>query len=338
MNFENAARAISELVNEREGSLRDLHLLFTGGEPFLEFLLIKDLFRWAQKAFPRLSLHFKAVTNGTLVHGDIQDWLLDNRRHFSVELSLDGIPGIHNRQRSNSLENIDLHFFRDRLGIRTVSTVLVPDSLSSLADNITALEAEGFYVKCTPADGVDWATGDTPEKMAIQLRKLAEHYLANPDQQPFSMLTPSTWLLAENAEPEKCRPGKNSAALGTDGKLYACHRCSEYYNTGDWPVPFEDLGLKDIDFPDNACHSCVMKNICGLCPATVASIRHDRRQSEARCRLSKVMALAGAWLQLQMLATCPDHAFLQNRSSGQLRSMVSGARQIIDHINPATAF
>lgn len=85
---------------------------FMGGEPFLQFQLMKDILQflkdnsWSKKWF------CFTTTNGTLVHGEVQQWLLDNKDSMEALLSLDGTREMHNTNRSNSYDRIDIDFFR----------------------------------------------------------------------------------------------------------------------------------------------------------------------------------------------------------------------------------
>ena len=48
---------------------------FMGGEPFLAFRLIKQIVAYVDEEYRTRKVSYTVVTNGTLVHGEIQDWI-----------------------------------------------------------------------------------------------------------------------------------------------------------------------------------------------------------------------------------------------------------------------
>lgn len=82
---------------------------FFGGEPFLEFDLMKEIVKFTREAAASGRLlskyRFFATSNGTLIHGDIQKWLRDNPS-FHVGLSLDGTRQMQDINRCHSFDRI----------------------------------------------------------------------------------------------------------------------------------------------------------------------------------------------------------------------------------------
>ena len=93
--------------NPNDSFIINLH----GGEPFLVFQKIKELCEWVWEQNVSNEYLFFATTNGTKVHGEIKDWLYKNRQRFIAGLSLDGTREMHNINRSNSFDLIDIDFF-----------------------------------------------------------------------------------------------------------------------------------------------------------------------------------------------------------------------------------
>lgn len=89
----------------------DCEIQFFGGEPFAEFDLLRSIcnYLWS-KNWPKEYQCF-ATTNGTLVHGEIKEWLFQNRNRFTCSLSLDGNKSAHDINRCNSFDLIDYKFF-----------------------------------------------------------------------------------------------------------------------------------------------------------------------------------------------------------------------------------
>ncbi len=78
--------------------LREPTIAFYGGEPLLNFHLIEQVVRYAQRKYSDIyDLHFTTTTNGSLLSEEIIDFLLENE--FMILISLDGPKSEHDRCR-----------------------------------------------------------------------------------------------------------------------------------------------------------------------------------------------------------------------------------------------
>src|SRR5688572_4383421 len=69
----------------------EVHMLFIGGEPLLEFPLIRRAVEYIEAARPRhLTVRYDIITNGTLLREEQTAFLVDH--DFAVQLSFDGVP------------------------------------------------------------------------------------------------------------------------------------------------------------------------------------------------------------------------------------------------------
>ena len=98
MSFEVGKRALDFLV-ENSGSRRNLEVDFFGGEPLMNFQVVKDLVAYARSVEKEKGKNFRftLTTNGVLVDDDVIAWA--NRECSNVVLSLDGRKEIHDRFR-----------------------------------------------------------------------------------------------------------------------------------------------------------------------------------------------------------------------------------------------
>ncbi|MEM3712271.1 MAG: radical SAM protein [Thermoproteota archaeon] len=103
MSSEIALRAIDMYFEYLElGSIynpqREPVIGFYGGEPLLNFRLIKDVVNYVKQNYSkRYQISFTITTNGTLLTSEIIDFLLSN--NFSIFVSLDGPREEHDRNR-----------------------------------------------------------------------------------------------------------------------------------------------------------------------------------------------------------------------------------------------
>ena len=98
MSYEVGKRALDFLI-ENSGTRRNLEVDFFGGEPLMNFQVVKDLVAYARSIEQEKGKNFRftLTTNGVLVDDDVIQWA--NRECSNVVLSLDGRKEIHDRFR-----------------------------------------------------------------------------------------------------------------------------------------------------------------------------------------------------------------------------------------------
>ncbi|MBQ3230226.1 MAG: thioether cross-link-forming SCIFF peptide maturase [Clostridia bacterium] len=98
MSFETGKRALDFLV-ENSGTRRNLEVDFFGGEPLMNFDVVKQLVAYARSIEKEKNKNFRftLTTNGVLIDDDVIDFA--NREMSNVVLSLDGRKEIHDRFR-----------------------------------------------------------------------------------------------------------------------------------------------------------------------------------------------------------------------------------------------
>ena len=98
MSFEVGKRALDWLI-ENSGSRKNLEVDFFGGEPLMNFEVVKRLVAYARSIEKEKGKNFRftLTTNGLLIDDDVIDFA--NKEMSNVVLSLDGRKEIHDRFR-----------------------------------------------------------------------------------------------------------------------------------------------------------------------------------------------------------------------------------------------
>ena len=98
MSFEVGKKALDFLV-ENSGSRRNLEVDFFGGEPLLNFDVVKQLVAYGRELEKERDKHFRftLTTNGVLLNDDVIDFA--NREMDNIVLSIDGRKEVHDRMR-----------------------------------------------------------------------------------------------------------------------------------------------------------------------------------------------------------------------------------------------
>ncbi len=251
MSFEVGKRALDFLV-ENSGTRRNLEVDFFGGEPLLNFEVVKQLVAYARSIEKEKGKNFRftLTTNGVLIDDDVIDFA--NRECHNVVLSLDGRKEIHDRFRvdyagNGSYDRIVPLFqklvkARDGKGyyMRGTFTHANPDFLK----DIEAMLDLGFNelsmepVVCAPGDEGEL----TDEDLVIvkeQYEKLAELMLKRyREGRPFTFYH---YMIDLTGGPciykriSGCGSGTEYMAVTPWGDLYPCHQFvgDEKYRLGD---------------------------------------------------------------------------------------------------------
>ena len=96
MNFETAKKAIDFFL-EHTSNTSNIIIGFYGGEPLLEFNLIKQCVTYVEQIVEGKKVLFNMTTNGTLLTDDIIEFMANHNIHISI--SLDGSKEEHDKSR-----------------------------------------------------------------------------------------------------------------------------------------------------------------------------------------------------------------------------------------------
>lgn len=326
-------RAIEEKVNYVE-------ILFHGGEPFIAFKRIKQICEWLWSQDWPVKYICYATTNGTLIHGEIKKWLIQNKERFVLGLSLDGTPQMHNRNRSNSFENIDIELFRDIWPDQGVKMTPSPGTLSSLADGIIYIHKLGFKRNnCTFATGIDWTTDEFgnsinyKEILQEQLMKLALFYLENPDIQSVDTINIRFIAIAagmENLVDKLCGAGSIMRCWTPNGQCLPCHLFYEVNKESKQEIPIMDFSSR-CKISDFKCIGCILEPICPTCyGGNYITYGDIAKRDPFTCEITKIRAYAGSWMVGQMLEAPSKYSVLKNMDENELAMTVKGVLMVQD--------
>ncbi len=240
MSFEVGKRALDFLI-ENSGTRRNLEVDFFGGEPLMNFEVVKQLVAYARSVEKEKGKNFRftLTTNGVLVDDDVIDFA--NRECSNVVLSLDGRKEVHDRFRvdyagNGSFEKIVPKFqkFVEARGgknyyMRGTFTHANPDFLNDikvmldLGFNELSMEP----VVCAPGDPSE-LTAEDMEIVKKQYEELAFLMLEKDREgKPFTFYH---YMIDLTGGPciykriSGCGSGTEYMAVTPWGDLYPCHQ------------------------------------------------------------------------------------------------------------------
>ncbi len=240
MSFEVGKRALDFLI-ENSGSRRNLEVDFFGGEPLMNFDVVKKLVKYARGIEDAHGKHFRftLTTNGMLIDDEAIDFA--NREMDNVVLSLDGRKEVNDRFRTTmggkgSFDVIVPKFqklVKARGGknyyMRGTFTHFNPD----FTEDIKTMLDLGFDelsmepVVCPPTDRYA-LTEEDKAVVCEQYDKLAEMMIERQKQgRPFTFYH---YMLDLEGGPciykriSGCGSGTEYLAVTPTGELYPCHQ------------------------------------------------------------------------------------------------------------------
>ncbi|MDO4397355.1 MAG: thioether cross-link-forming SCIFF peptide maturase [Oscillospiraceae bacterium] len=251
MSYETGKRALDFLV-ENSGTRRNLEVDFFGGEPLMNFDVVKKLVEYARNIEKEKNKNFRftLTTNGVLIDDDVIDFA--NREMSNVVLSLDGRREVHDRFRVDysgrgSFDTIVPKFQKlvnarggKNYYMRGTFTHYNPDFL----EDIKAMLDLGFTelsmepVVTSPESPSALTESDKPIVFE-QYEKLAELMLRRDKEgKPFTFYH---YMLDIKGGPciykriSGCGSGTEYMAVTPQGDLYPCHQFvgDEKFKLGD---------------------------------------------------------------------------------------------------------
>lgn len=291
MSFEVGKQALDFLI-KNSGTRTNLEVDFFGGEPLMNFQVVKDLVKYAreQEKLHAKNFRFTLTTNGVLIDDEVIDFA--NREMSNVVLSLDGRKEIHDRFRvdyagNGSFDKIVPKFqklVKERGGknyyMRGTFTHANPDFL----EDIKVMLDLGFNelsmepVVCAKGDPSELTPTDI-EIVKDQYEKLAqlmlERYRAG---NPFTFYH---YMIDLKGGPciykriSGCGSGTEYMAVTPWGDLYPCHQFvgEEKYKLGNvWDGVTNTKAREEFAscnvYQKKECENCWAKLYCsGGCAA-----------------------------------------------------------------------
>ncbi|MBT3313906.1 MAG: 4Fe-4S cluster-binding domain-containing protein [Anaerolineae bacterium] len=304
MSFDTAVSIVEKYLNDPTDDYDECEIDFFGGEPFLNFPLMKKICEYVWERCWIKPYVFSTSTNGTLVHGEIQDWLYKHRDRFYASLSLDGTEEMHDQNRSKSFSNIDIPFFVKTWAEPSIKMTISAETLPSLSKGVIYLHSFDFEIHNNLAYGIDWTNSKNTEILSRELHKLIKYYLGHPNIKPCSLLDMQIQYRGYDKK-KWCGVGTDMVAFDVDGKNYPCHGflpISVGQNEAEISRSF-DFSVID-DLIDPKCKDCILYNICPTCyGANYGETSRVEIRNQQLCNLTKTRALACSYFEAQRILT-----------------------------------
>ncbi len=312
MRYETGKQALDFLI-ANSGSRRNLEVDFFGGEPLLNWQVVKDLVAYGreQEKLCHKRFRFTLTTNGVLLNDEVQEFV--NREMSNVVLSIDGRQKVHDAMRP----------FRNGTG----SYDLIVPRFQKLAES---RNQENYYVRGTfTRNNLDFCE-DVLHLADLGFRQISvEPVVAGPEE-PYSIREEDVPVICEQydrlaAEMVKrhgkekdfnffhfmidltggpcvykrlsgCGSGTEYLAVTPWGDLYPCHQFvgEEGFLMGNVSDGIQNTKLRDEFkscnvYAKEKCRTCFARFYCsGGCAANSYKFQGSIRDSyDIGCRLQR---------------------------------------------------
>ena len=301
-NIENVYRALEQLyANSIDND--ELIIGFYGGEPLLEFDMIKKIVGMTRAEFAGKKVRFHVTTNGTLLTNDIIQFFSSN--NFTMTISIDGPKAINDANRvfadgsASVFDTIIGHILvihsQHKEFQKSVSINMVLDSSRKISDYknffVDYPQLNEFIVRCGYANEDYSATlkivheslmsDGNYMKFLYYLKYMNEirfdskfHSCLMHDavSGAFKPITNTLPLDQTDCPSGPCIPGKSRYFMGTDGRYFPCERVSDRIEENVIGSVETGLELKRMEKMMNVsaniaeeCQSCFAFRHCKLC-------------------------------------------------------------------------
>ncbi len=240
MSFEVGKRALDFLI-ENSGTRRNLEVDFFGGEPLMNWDVVKELVSYArvQEKIHNKNFRFTLTTNGILIDDDVIDFC--NKEMSNVVLSLDGRKEVHDRLRKDyqgrGSYDIIVPKFQEFVkrregksyymrGTFTHNNVDFTNDIFHMADlGFTELSMEP--VVCSPEDASALTESDLPvlfEQYEILAKEMIKRKKAGNGFTFYHYMLDLTHGPCIYKRISGCGSGTEYMAVTPTGDLYPCHQ------------------------------------------------------------------------------------------------------------------
>lgn len=300
MAYDTAIGIINQELEDWE-AFDYVEIAFHGGEPLLEFELMKSICEYTWANSKASNYYFFATTNGTLLNDEMKAWLLQYKEKIMLGLSLDGTPEVHNHNRSGSYEQIDFDFFKTLWPNQPVKMTISDYSAERLAKATRHIHDLGFKVSSNFAFGENWVNYDAAG-FDKELSILIDYYLENPSVEPCSLLTQKFDIIDADLQ-RWCGAGTSMKVYDVEGKQYPCHFFEGFAIGNERSKESETVDFNNDElFMDPDCEGCVLYPLCPTCYGyNYATTGDVAKRDKGLCKLTQHCIAAASMLMYRKL-------------------------------------
>lgn len=230
------ANSIINFIYKHTPSKEKIEILFTGGEPLIEFELLKQIISQIKThlSFNVNNIKFSIITNGTIFNKDIIQFLADN--NFSICISCDGPEYVHDVMRRFPDKVRSFHIVEKNLkeAVKIFPALAVqatyhPLTFKNLPQVIEYLTSIGIRnISINPDFSAKWSKKEA-DLLPVIYQQIANWYLnySQKDKPIFiNTIDKKIEIIQQGGYTfsDRCQPGTTAMAFSPQGDIYPCER------------------------------------------------------------------------------------------------------------------
>lgn len=377
MDRETMKNTIDWLVRQSNRSKKarpdqDISITFFGGEPLLNFPIVKYGMEYCKEIFDKTSTKFGLyiLTNGTVLTEEMCDFFRQAKQwkgiNFHLQVSMDGCEESHNKYRvfsgssKGSFQLImgNMNKLKEIFPQLIVRQTVVPDRALTLYEDFRSLvDSGGSIVNLTPIVEGDWGK-ENIDIYKRELERCVDFFVSHPNKSNmyFNIVNGTLLRMGDkvfNSE-HGCRAGHKLLGVTFDGDIYPCHRFVAYRTEIDYKLGNVCTGgvdyncenwkkLKDMHHSaDEECKSCKVLT-CNRCYATnlhlsdVSSKRPGNGYCEMNSEVTEMLKVKLSQLLVDKKIGLEKWEIVNMEDAGKIAINIGEGTEICDDIHDVMA-
>ncbi|MDH7603444.1 MAG: SPASM domain-containing protein [Melioribacter sp.] len=284
MNKQTAFKAVDWLIKQSLDR-KNISIVFFGGEPLLNFSLIKDVVKYAttQSKKANKKIHFSITTNGTKFNKEINKFL--NKHEFGVVISFDGTKEMQNANRpfkggKGSYDYIRTkieNFIRMRKGEGIIGRATITNrntNLKKIYDELIKIGFKNIYTAVVSAPtNKDYQIqkNDIINILKdLKLQALETIKAIKEKNQIYNkrFIEILKYLITKKKKHYFCGAGRNMVGISISGDIYPCHRfvgdkTMLIGNIFNFNTQNNIINIQNSELSNSQCNDCWARYFCG---------------------------------------------------------------------------
>ncbi len=320
MDAETGKKAIDFVIEKSKGR-RNLEIDFFGGEPLMNFDVVKEIVEYARQREKEAGKNFRftLTTNAVLLNEENKKYINENMHN--VVLSIDGRKETNDRMRprvdgSGTYDSI-ISKIKDMAESRNQDNYYVRGTFTrenlDFSKDVIHLANEGFkQISVEPVVAAKGSGYDIREEdlcaLFIEYEKLAKEYVDRNDFNFFHFMVDLSQGPCVIKRLGGCGSGHEYLAVTPEGDLYPCHQFvgddkfkMGNVHEGTFNNDFQKDFQKSNVYTKQECAACWAKFYCsGGCAANAYQFNNDINVPYSiGCELEKKRVECAIWIKTQ---------------------------------------
>ena len=291
MEWETAKQSI-DFLYENSKDAPEIIIAFYGGEPFLNFDIIKKAVNYAENKFITKRINYYITTNGSILTDEIIDFIIEH--NIVLTISLDGSEKTQNKHRkfyetgNNTFEIVwrntiklrdkNNQYFLDNVRFNPV--VFLDEKYQDVIDffESNGIPQDNINGQYANIEGIDYTyTNDNniqsniDDQKEMKLKINQNEFNIKKGVYESKSVLPEVWHHGGT-----CIPGVLRLYVNVNGDFYPCEKTNSSFSIGNLNKGFDSINIKKAlnigKITEEECKKCWMLRFCKICIAQCTDI------------------------------------------------------------------